>query len=70
MTSRTNTEPPTAQAQLLTPEDVASILQISPRAVRRLHQAGQLRATRLGYRTVRYTTAEVDRFIAAHQSDD
>jgi excisionase family DNA binding protein len=50
---------------LLTKRETATLLRISTRTLDRLRAGGQLRATKvLG--TVRFTAAELDRFIAKH----
>lgn len=55
---------------LLTPQEVAEILRVSPRTVRRLAACGQLDRLRLGYRTTRYAADNVDALIASYNSDE
>ena len=50
--------------KLLTPDEVAEILRVSPRTVRRLTASGQLRPVYVG-RLPRYTQAEVEAYCAA-----
>ena len=45
--------------ELLTPGDVATYLRVTQDAVLTLWRAGRLRGVRLGYRTIRFTTAAV-----------
>lgn len=49
--------------QLLTAEQVAERLQITPKAVRRLVLAGELRAYRITPRRLRFDPAEVDAWL-------
>ncbi len=49
--------------QLLRPEEVAAVLQVTPRTVRRWGAAGRLERVRLGDRLTRYTTASVAALI-------
>lgn len=49
---------------LLTPEDVAELLHVSPRTVRRLVQRGELAEIRITETIARFTPADVDAFIA------
>lgn len=49
---------------LLTPAEVAAILKVSIRTVRRLTASGQLRPVYVG-RLPRYTNAEVEAYCAA-----
>lgn len=50
---------PSGESILLTPQQVACMLQISPRHVRRLAQSGMLERVRVGHRTPRYTLRSV-----------
>lgn len=50
---------------MMTPDDVAGRLKISKATVLRLAKAGQLRALRVGKKTVRFDPAEVARFVEA-----
>lgn len=65
---------PTAQqatpATLLTVHDVAHALNVSPRFVRYQTSAGKLRATRFSERCVRYTAAEVERYVASATAEE
>lgn len=58
-----------APARLLTYSDVADLCQVSARTVKRWVEQGELHPLRLGGNVVRFTEAEVRRFIAAGQSD-
>jgi excisionase family DNA binding protein len=53
---------------LLTPEQVAAVLGVSVRTVRRLAAEGRLRPVRIGYRTTRFRPEDVDALIAPTQS--
>jgi excisionase family DNA binding protein len=48
---------------LLTPRDVAEMLTVSPRTVRRLAASGLLERLRIGHRTVRYRETDVAHLI-------
>ena len=54
--------------QLLRPDEVAAILQVTPRTVRRWGAAGVLERIRLGERLTRYTAESVEALI--HPSND
>ena len=58
-----------APARLLTYNDVADLCQVSKRTVKRWVEERKIHPTRLGGTTVRFTDAEVRRFIAAGQAD-
>jgi excisionase family DNA binding protein len=51
--------------RLLTPSEVADVLQVSVRQVRRLVASGQLRPVYVG-RLPRFTETEVRAYLAAH----
>ena len=48
---------------LLTADEVGKQLGISPRQVLILSREGKLRRLRMGFRTIRFTQEEVNRFI-------
>jgi excisionase family DNA binding protein len=48
---------------LLTPDEVAEILRVSPRHVRRLAANGVIQRIQLGARTARYTAESVDALL-------
>lgn len=50
--------------ELLNVDDVARILRCAPRTVRHYVARGMLRPIRVGPRFIRFTRAEVDRFIS------
>lgn len=50
---------------LLTPQEAADLLGVSRETIRRAIRAGDLKATRLGYRTVRVTKADLDEWIVS-----
>lgn len=50
-------------APLLSAEDVAQLLGVTPRTVHRLASAGELHRIVLGHRTTRYAADEVEAFI-------
>lgn len=52
-------------ARLLTPEEVADRLTVTPRMVRRLHERRELRAVKVG-RFVRFAESEVERYVREH----
>jgi excisionase family DNA binding protein len=53
-------------AQFLTPADVASLLRVSTRQVRRLSSRGLLpRPVKFGHKTVRYRLADLQQYLAA-----
>lgn len=58
----------TSQTQLLRVSEVAQLLAVSDRTVRRWIQQGLLRSARLGNHTLRVERREVDRFRAKHDS--
>ena len=49
---------------LMTPAEVARRLRVSMRHVRRMQQAGELDAVKLGPNTVRYFREQVDALVA------
>lgn len=51
-------------AQLLTPAEVADVLRVSARTVRRYGDEGRLHRVRVGGRLARYTAASVEALIA------
>lgn len=51
---------------LLTVTDVAEILGVTPRTVRRIADRGELPRVRLGRRSVRFEQSAVEEFIARH----
>jgi excisionase family DNA binding protein len=53
--------------ELLTPEQVAQTLARHPKTILSLVARGELRAIRLGRRTVRFDPADVQRYIDAHR---
>ncbi len=53
--------------RLLTPEDVADLLQVSPEWVRECARRGDLPVVRLGHYR-RFTRADVDAFIEARRN--
>ena len=56
----------TSQTQLLRVSEVARLLAVSDRTVRRWIQQGLLRSARLGNHTLRVERREVDRFRDKH----
>jgi len=50
-----------------TPTEVAHQLGVAPKTVRRWISLGQLKATKLGHRTIRITHAELQTFLAGHR---
>jgi excisionase family DNA binding protein len=58
-----------SQPQLLRPDEVAEILQVTPRTVRRWGAAGVLERIRLGDRLTRYTIESVEAFIHPSMSE-
>lgn len=54
---------------LLTPAQVAAILQVSPRTVRRLNAQGVLQGVRLGHRTLRYTPESLEALLLPTTSE-
>ena len=61
---------PDRQAPLLTTQEVAEILRVSTRTVRRLGQSGQLGRVHVGGRLTRYTPDSLDEMLAGHNDDD
>ena len=59
----------TRTGRLLTPGEVAELLRITPRHVRRLAAAGVLDRVSLGAHTVRYTPESVERLIHPQNSE-
>lgn len=53
--------------QLLTRQQVADLLAVSPRTVFSLTDRGELPAVRLGG-AVRYSPSDIDRFVRAHRT--
>lgn len=66
--STTDRTDSSADGRLLTTDEVAEILRVSPRTVRRMGARGDLARIRLGYRTMRYRSESVAALIgpAAH----
>ncbi len=58
---------PAELPQLLTADDVGKILGRHPRTVINLARDGELRAIRLGHRTVRFEPRDVEAYIAEHR---
>ncbi len=56
-------------SRLFTYKDVAKLCQVSPRTVKRWVKDGKLHSIHLGDQVVRFSKAEVLRFIAAGQRD-
>jgi len=54
--------------QYLNARQVATVLGVCVKTVRRLHADGQLRCFRLGYRTVRYSDTDVALFLRSRMS--
>jgi excisionase family DNA binding protein len=54
--------------KLLTASEVAEILGKHPRTVLVLAERGELRAVRLGHRTVRFQVSDVQDYIDRHRS--
>jgi len=54
-------------AKLLTVDEVAEILRVSPSSVYRRIQAGELPAVKLGHRQVRIKQEDLDAYIEAHR---
>jgi len=53
--------------KLLTVDEVAEILRVSPSTVYRRIQAGELPAVKLGHRQVRIKREDLDAYIEAHR---
>ncbi len=53
--------------KLLTVDEVAEILRVSPSTVYRRIQAGELPAIKLGHRQVRVRQEDLDAYIEAHR---
>jgi excisionase family DNA binding protein len=72
MTSRTSNPRPRAVGRLITKlltiDEVAEVLNVSPRTVRRLTETGGLRVHRLG-RLVRISDDDLALFLAANRSE-
>lgn len=66
MTADTSVKAP---ARLLTYADVAKFCQVSTRTVKRWVKDGKLHSIHLGDQVVRFSKAEVLRFISAGQRD-
>jgi excisionase family DNA binding protein len=49
----------------LTPQEAADLLGVSRETIRRAIRSGELKATRLGYRTVRVTRADLDEWVVS-----
>ena len=47
----------------LTIDQVAAILRVNERTVRRLRDAGRITGIKLGHRTVRFDRREIDRYL-------
>lgn len=58
-----------AVSDLMTPGEVAEALRISRRHVRRLAADGRLQRIQLGYRTVRYSAANVEALVTPRMSE-
>ena len=54
--------------KLLTTNEVAAVLQLTPWQVRKMARDGSLPAVRLGHRTLRYRPAALRRFLEAAES--
>jgi excisionase family DNA binding protein len=54
--------------RLHTIDETAELLNVSPRTVRRLIEAGALRAHRIGRRLVRISDEDIAAFLAANRS--
>ena len=63
-----NLEVPEQLALLLTPEQVAQALGRHPKTVLSLVARGELRAVKLGPRTVRFDPVDVQAYIDAHRT--
>ena len=61
-------EVPAQVAPLLTPEQVAQMLGRHPKTVLNLVARGELRAIKLGARTVRFDPADVADYVDAHRT--
>jgi excisionase family DNA binding protein len=59
---------PAELPKLLTADDVGKILGRHPRTVTNLARDGQLRAIRLGHRSVRFDPVDVQAYIDAHRA--
>jgi len=55
--------------QLLDAKRVAEVLGVNVAQVRRLARLGQLRAYRLGYRTLRFKPHDVERYIQSRREN-
>jgi excisionase family DNA binding protein len=55
---------PTSPERLLRVDEVAAVLGIDPRTVKRLARAGELRRVVLGHRTTRYRASDLEALIA------
>lgn len=53
--------------QLLTVPEAAARLGVSRRQLDRYHASGRVRYVRFGYKTIRVTPSELDRFIRANE---
>lgn len=67
--SNINPEHPAGRDRLLHSDEVAAILNITPRQVARLRQSKALKCVRITGAAVRHTQAQVDAFIAARSND-
>ena len=61
-------QPDRSKPHLLRPDEVAAMLQVTPRTIRRWGAAGVLERVRLGPRLTRYTVESVEALI--HPPDD
>lgn len=52
--------------EILTKQDIAKLLAVSPRQVQRWISARKLKASRLGHRTVRIRRRDFERFMERH----
>lgn len=49
--------------ELLKPQDVASILKVTPQAVYQMKKRGTIKAVELGMKSVRFRRSEIERLI-------
>ena len=56
------------QARAMTVRDAAERLAVDPKTVRRLVQRGELRAVRVGNRSLRILASDIDAMLAAKES--
>lgn len=60
---------PTARRLLLTTEEVADVLRVSTRTVRRMGARGQLVRVKFGHRSVRYTPESLETLLLPTTSE-